>query len=159
MKSQASFSHIATLAILFVICSSIASCGTSFQDRQIKDIPGEWEVFEVTTNFVNFEPFKPPIEQSGNLGIFEFTKSNVTYSFVRDDSLFTGSGLSSLDRNKISQKIIFSSEENFLLLPPDNLKHSLIFNDTDNGVIMILSFWPEDPEPAIGYTLVMRKID
>jgi len=159
MKSQAFFSHIATLAILFVICSSIASCGTSFQDRQIKDIPGEWEVFEVTTNFVNFEPFKPPIEQSGNLGIFEFTKSNVTYSFVRDDSLFTGSGLYSLDRNKISQKIIFSSEENFLLLPPDNLKHSLIFNDTDNGVIMILNFWPEESEPAVGYTLVLRKID
>lgn len=159
MKNQTFYSPITGLVILFVICSSAVSCTTSFQDRQIKDIPGEWEVFEVTTDFVNFKPFKPPIEESGEFGFFEFTKSTVTYSFVRNDSLFTGSGSYELEQKKYSQKIIFSSKENFLLLPPDNNRHSLIFNDTDNGVIMVLNFWPEDPEPAIGYTLVLRKID
>ncbi|NBC02285.1 MAG: hypothetical protein GVY20_01125 [Bacteroidetes bacterium] len=135
------------------------SCTTSFQDRQIKNIPGEWEVFEVTTDFVNFEPFKPPIEESGELGFFEFTKSTVTYNFIRNDSLFTGSGPYSIDRNRAPQKIIFTFKEDFLLLPPDDKPHSLIFNKTDDGVIMILNFRPQDPEPAIGYTLVLRKID
>jgi len=145
--------------ILIFSVTLLLSCTTSFQDRQIKNIPGEWEVFKVTTNFVNFVPFKPPIEESGDLGFFEFTRSTVTYSFVRNDSLFTGSGPYSVDRNKKAQKIIFSSKEDFLLLPPDNIRHRLIFNTTDDGVIMILNFSPEDPAPGVGYTLVLQKVD
>lgn len=149
---------------LFIILTAtlpvamFTSCTTSFQDRQIKNIPGEWEVIEVTTNFINHIPFKSSIEESGDLGFFEFTRSAVTYSFVRKDSLFSGSGSYSIEQNKNPQKIIFSSDEDFILLPPDNIRHRLIFNPTDNGVKMILNFSPEDPGPGVGYTLVLRKI-
>jgi len=140
------------------------SCTTSFQDRQIKNIPGEWEVFQTTTLFAEFlengfNPTEPPIEESGDLGFFDFSKTTVNYAFVRNDSLFSGSGSYSVDRNRISQKIIFSSDEDFLLLPPDDKPHRLIFNRSDEGVIMLLNFTPEELGPGEGYTLFLRKVD
>lgn len=141
----------------------LSSCTTSFQDRQIKDIPGEWEVFQATTQIAEFlengaNPIEPPIEESGDLGFFDFSKTTVKYAFVRNDSFLSGSGSYSIDRNRISQKIVFSIGEDFLLLPPDERPHRLIFNTSDQGVIMLLNFTPEELGPGEGYTLFLKKV-
>lgn len=164
MKSNLYVNGLPMLIILMGFVSLAVSCTTSFQDRQIKNIPGEWEVFQTTTLFAEFlengfNPTEPPIEESGDLGFFDFSKTTVNYAFVRNDSLFSGSGSYSVDRNRISQKIIFSSDEDFLLLPPDDKPHRLIFNRSDEGVIMLLNFTPDELGPGEGYTLFLRKVD
>jgi len=159
--------YVRKLSILIVLAglmSLAASCTTSFQDRQIKDMPGEWEVFKTTTLFADFlengfNPLEPRIEESGDLGIFDFSQRTVNYTYLRNDTLYTGSGDYSIDRERNSQKIIFSSDEAFLLLPPDQMPHNLIFNGTGEYVIMILNFTPEELGPGQGYTLFLRKID
>ena len=159
--------YVRKLPILIVLAglmSLAASCTTSFQDRQIKDMPGEWEVFKTTTLFADFlengiDTFEPRIEETGDLGIFDFSQRTVNYTYLRIDSLYTGSGVYSIDRERNSQKIIFSSDEDFLLLPPDQMPHNLIFDGTGEYVIMMLTFTPEELGPGQGYTLFLRKID
>ncbi len=159
MEANYFYNRVSSIYLVSVLLIVFASCTTSFQDRQIKDLPGEWEVFEITTLFINHEPFKPAIEETGDLGYFEFSKSSVNYTFVRNDSLYSGSGTYSIDRERKSQKIIFSSDEDFLLLPPDGIRHELLFSDTDKFVVMTLVYYPEGEGATEGFSLRLRKID
>ncbi|MDX1590875.1 MAG: hypothetical protein R3283_02865 [Balneolaceae bacterium] len=148
----------ALLPIYFFI-----SCTTSFQDRQIKNIPGEWEVYSITTLNADFsengfDPLEPATEETGDLGFFEFTQSSVNYSFVRKDSLYSGNGIYSIDLNKTSTKIIYSISEDILLLPPDERPHDLIFNSENGEVIMLLTSYPQTAGVGESYTLYLRKV-
>lgn len=159
MSTKKSYIKPLLLCLISAPFFILSSCGKSFQDRQINDIPGEWEVFEIITLFIDHTPFKPSIEETGDLGIFKFTKSSVKFSFIRKDTLNTSSGPYSIDRNRVSQKIIFSSKENFMFLPPDSAKHELSFANPNNFIVMELVFYPTGEKPREGYILRLRKVD
>ena len=161
MKNETILPSGFPLILLLIFVFILASCSESYMERRIRELPGTWTVQTVELQRVKvhdngLDPLEPPRTTTGDLGVFDFTKSEVDYDFIADDSLFSATGPYSITKNEVTSKIIFTQSDYMILLPPDDRVFELIFNDSGSDTKMFM-YTVLDDSVATALRLTLRR--
>jgi hypothetical protein len=118
----------ALLLLLISLC--FVSCEKDDIQAQ-NSILGSWNVVEITSLYANFSDngFTPieTISEQGQLGSFNFEEDSVTFTFTRNDTLFTGSSTWNLTTEKRNQGFVRVTD--FTLAIDNEFTFELVFED------------------------------
>jgi len=91
--------------LLLIISLCFVSCRKVDMQEAKNSITGNWNVVEIRSLYAEFtnNGFHDPIEtisEQGQLGNFNFEEDSVTFTFTRNDTLFTGNSTWNLTSEK-----------------------------------------------------------
>ncbi len=122
--------NIIFIIIFFPIAFQLASC-TKDQVQAENSLEGIWEVTLIRSNYGMFSETvfnaTESIEESGELGTFNFMEDVVQYSFTRNDTLFNETSSWRIDLEKVNSG--FTRVNEFTLDIEDQFLFDVRFED------------------------------
>jgi len=131
---------------LILISLVYVSC-RKYEIRAQDSILGEWDVVEITSRYKDTVPIEI-IEEQGQLGSFNIEEDSVSFTFTRNDTLFTSSSTWSFSAERASRAfydpgfistLTIDNEFIFEVEFEDGTRHSeknaqeITFTTPDNG--------------------------
>lgn len=144
--------------------------GCNKDEKQGKQsLEGVWSVHEIESIYANFLVENGVVTRidgeerstdSGDLGVFTFSKHYVTYSYTRNDTLYTGKGSWELKNTKV--KTGFTKANNWKLTIANDVVFDLRFEDeTKNAekkaTHISLDGWPKFSGSGIAFFMSLKK--
>lgn len=126
MKASTTFLLFISLltSLIFISCNND-------EVQAENSLEGLWEINRINSRYGTFtaNSFNPTetVSDSGQLGTFLFGEETVDYSFMRNDSLFTGDGSWTLDLEKVNAG--FFKVNQFTLSIEDQFLFDVTFED------------------------------
>lgn len=102
--------YLIVLSTIVILC---LACGDDEGEAQ-ESIMGDWRITNILSEYGNFSQMElgssfdveQTVTDGSDAGSFRFTESSVSYSFTRNDSLFTGTENWSLELLKENQGFV-----------------------------------------------------
>ncbi len=106
--------------------------GCSKDDLQAeRSLKGKWTIYRIRSQYGTFfqNGFDPSdeVDESGQLGSFNFTQDSVVFNFQRNDTLYSGDTTWKLSSQKIRQG--FFRESEFMVIIKGHYNFNVIFED------------------------------
>jgi hypothetical protein len=105
--------------LLLIISLSFVSCKKYDLQEAKNSIIGNWSVVDITSFYATFSGNgSRPIEtisEQGQLGNFNFEEDSVTFTFTRNDTLFTGSSAWNLTSEKRQEGFVMVTDATLVI--------------------------------------------
>ena len=146
------------LRFIFIISFLLISCMEDAFEIE-KKLYGSWSVDKIESLYGNFRAtgwiWESSVVNEGGDSFFNFNSNTVSYSFLRNDTLFEDSGEWYIQIKKI--RTGFVREPEYSLIINDNLSYKATFGHGTDEETLFLEFFPRDNFSGPGVLINLKR--